>query len=164
MSAITYLSRFENDCLNLYKTLESNTGNPELKELYELLADSRQRHLDALLHRQETVGSGDYESDLIERAEQVTNSCRQTLLAHDISKALRHDHDAFDHVVHAEGEMIRLCAGMAGNEKNEKVKELLSWFVADEKQHLEEIEGIYEFVEAPHCYLEWGEFSNLRTL
>ena len=164
MNAITYLSRFENDCLNLYKTLGSKTSNPELKELYELLADSRQRHLDSLLKLQETIGSGEDESDLIERADQVMNSCRQTLLAYDIMKAMRHDHDAFDHVVHAEEEMIRLCAGMARKEKTEKVKELLNWFVADEKRHLEEIEGIYEFVEAPHCYLEWGEFSNLRTL
>jgi len=53
---------------------------------------------------------------------------------------------------------------MARVEKGEQVKALLNWFVEDEKRHLEEIEGIYEFVEAPRSYLEWGEFSNLHPL
>jgi len=164
MNAIDYLSRFENDCLNLYNALGSKATNPELKELYELLADNRQRHLDSRVLLKETIRNGEDESELIERADQVINNCRQTLLAYDITKAMRNDHDAFDHVLHAEEEMIRLCEGMARNEKNETAKSLLNWFVEDEKRHLAEIEGIYDFVEAPHCYLEWGEFSNMRTL
>jgi rubrerythrin len=86
------------------------------------------------------------------------------LFNHDLNKEMRNDRDAFEHVVHAEDEMIKLCEGMAKAEEEEKVKALLNWFVKDEKRYLEEIEGIYEFVEAPHCYLEWGEFSNLHTL
>jgi len=164
MNAIDYLYRFENDCLNLYNTLGSKANNPELKELYALLSENRQRHMDRLLQLKETIGNGAEKSELIERADHVINSCRQTLFAYDITRAMRNDHDAFDHVVHAEEEMIRLCAGMARNEKGESVKALLDWFVEDEKRHLEEIEGIYDFVEAPHCYLEWGEFSNMRTL
>jgi len=164
MKATDYLTRFENDCLNLYETLGSNTNDPELKTLYQLLADTRQRHLDSLATLKETIRNGEAESELIDRAGQVVNKCRQTLLAPDVMKSMRNDHDAFDHIIHAEEEMIRICEGMARNESGEKVKALLNWFVVDEKKHLEEIEGIYDFVEAPHCYLEWGEFSNMRTL
>jgi rubrerythrin len=135
-----------------------------LKGLYELLADSRKRHLDLLEPIRETVRNEEMTSELAERAGHVINGCRMALTARDFDKEMRGDGDAFGHVVRAEDEMIRLCEGMARAEEGEQVKALLNWFVEDEKRHLEEIEGIYEFVEAPRCYLEWGEFSNLHPL
>lgn len=164
MNTLNYLSQFENDCLNLYEALGSETTDPELKNLYRLLADNRQRHMNGLVAMNKIIHADEDNSVQTERAEQVMNSCRQTLLSADIKKALRNDHDAYNHVIHAEEAMISLCAGMARVEAGEKVKALLDWFVEDEKKFLEEIVGIYDFVEAPHCYLEWGEFSNLRTL
>ncbi len=164
MNTLEFLSRFENDCLSFYNTLAAETANPELKGLYELLADSRKRHLDLLEPLKETVRSEEMTSELTERAGHVINGCRMALSARDLDKEMRGDSDAFGHVVRAEDEMIRLCEGMAKAEEGEQVKALLNWFVEEEKRHLEEIEGIYEFVEAPHCYLEWGEFSNLHPL
>lgn len=164
MNTLEFLSGFENDCLSFYKALAAETTNPELKGLYDLLTDTRKRHLDLLETVKETVGSEDMESELTERAGHVINGCRLTLFNHDLKKELRNDRDAFGHIFHAENEMIKLCEGIARAEEAEKVKALLDWFVKDEKSHLEEIEGIYEFVEAPHYFLEWGEFSNLHPL
>jgi len=164
MNTLDFLNSFENDCLSFYKTLADGATDPELRRLYELLADSRKRHLDLLGPLMETVRREDLTSELTERAEHVINGCRMALTARDFSKEMRGDSDAFGHVFHAEDEMIRLCEGMAKAEEGAQVKALLNWFVEDEKRHLEEIEGIYEFVEAPHSYLEWGEFSNLRPL
>jgi rubrerythrin len=164
MNTLEFLSRFENDCLGFYKTLAAEAADPELKGLYELLADSRARHLDVLENVMKSVRSEDLTSEMADRAGHVTNTCRMALTARDFNKEMRGDSDAFGHVVRAESEMITLCEGMARVEKGEQVKALLNWFVEDEKRHLEEIEGIYEFVEAPRSYLEWGEFSNLRPL
>jgi rubrerythrin len=164
MNAIEYLTRFETDCLNLYNTLGNATTNPELKELYTLLADARQRHIDALAKLNKSMGNIDTDSEAIDRADHLVNICHRTLLDPDMSKAMRNDHDAFNHVMRAEEEMIRICAGMARVENKEGARTLLNWFVADEKQFMEEVEEIYDFVEKPRGYLEWGEFSNLRTL
>lgn len=164
MNTLDFLNRFENDCLSFYNTLAAETTDPELRRLYELLADSRKRHLDFLGPLMETVRREYLTSELTERAGHVINGCRMALTARDFNKEMRGDSDAFEHVFNAENEMIRLCEGMAKAEEGEQVKALLNWFVEDEKRHLEEIEGIYEFVEAPHSYLEWGEFSNLRPL
>ena len=164
MNTFEFLGRFENDCLSFYRTLAAEATNPELMELYDLLADSRKRHLDLLGALKGTLRSEDLTSELTERAEHVINGCRMALTARDFDKEMRNDSDAFGHVVNAEDEMIKLCEGMAKAEEGEQVKSLLNWFVEDEKRHLEEIEGIYEFVEAPRCYLEWGEFSNLHPL
>jgi rubrerythrin len=35
---------------------------------------------------------------------------------------------------------------------------------AEERRHLNMVENIYDFVEAPRSFLAWGEFSNLREL
>jgi len=164
MNALDFMTRFEEDCLRFYETLGSNENNRELKNLYELLADSQRRHLGMLETLKETTRSSDGESDLVERAAHVVNGFREMLFTHDIMKAMRNDRDAFSHVLHAEEEMIKLCEGMAKAEPNLNTKALLTWLAENEKHHLKEIEGIYDFVEAPDCYLEWGEFSNLRSL
>lgn len=164
MNTLEFLKGFENDCLSFYKTLAAQTSDPELRELYELLADTRTRHLGLLENMKGDALGDDLKSELTGRAEHVINGCRMALFNHDLVKEMRNDRDGFEHVVHAEDEMIRLCEGMAKVETGEKVKALLDWFVRDEKRHLEEIEAIYEFVEAPHCFLEWGEFSNMRPL
>lgn len=164
MNAIDFMTRFEEDCLRFYETLGSNENNRELKNLYELLADSQRRHLGMLETLKETTRSSDGESDLVERADHVVNGFREALFTHDIMKELRNDRDAFSHVLHAEKEMIKLCEGMAKAEPNANAKALLAWLAESEKRHLGEIEEIYDFVESPGCYLEWGEFSNLRSL
>lgn len=163
MNTLDFLIGYENDCLCFYRTLEAETTDPELKELYGLLADTRKRHQGQLEILKETLG-GEAHSELTERAGHVVNGCRMALFNHDLVKEMRNDRDGFNHVVQAEDEMIRLCEGMARAEEAEAGKALLNWFVMDEKRCREEMEEIYEFVEAPHCYLEWGEFSNLHPL
>lgn len=164
MNALDYVTKFETDCLHLLHTLTSETTNPELKELYELLGETRQRHMDSLLSLHGSMGDANITSDMIDRAGQVDNACHIMLSDPDMRRAMRNDPDAYNHVIHAEEEMIRLCTGMARVEKSEEARALLNWFVEDEKKCLNEIEEIYDFVESPHCYLEWGEFSNLRSL
>lgn len=164
MNALDFMTRFEEDCLRFYETLGRDEHNRELNELYGLLADSQRKHLDALAAVRKTARSDDAESELVDRAGHVINGFREALFTHDIAKEMRHDRDAFAHVLHAEEEMIKLCEGMAKAEPNLNTKALLTWLAENEKHHLKEIAEIYDFVEAPDCYLEWGEFSNLRAL
>ena len=164
MNALDFMTRFEEDCLRFYETLGRDEQDRELSNLYGLLADSQRKHLDALAAVKETARSSDAESALVERADHVVNGFRQALFTHDIMKEMKNDRDAFAHVLHAEEEMIKLCEGMAKAEPNANARVLLAWLAESEKRHLKEIEEIYDFVEAPGCYLEWGEFSNLRSL
>lgn len=164
MNALDFMTRFEEDCLRFYETLGNNERNRELRDLYGLLADSQRKHLGILETLKETTRGSDAESVLVERAAHVLNGFREVLLTHDITKVMRNDRDAFSHVLHAEEEMIKLCEGMAKAEPGTNAKALLAWLAENEKKHLMEIEEIYDFVESPGCYLEWGEFSNLRSL
>ena len=164
MNALDFMTRFEEDALRFYETLGRDEHDSGLKGLYELLADSQKRHLGVLETLKETTRTADAESLLVERADTVVNGFRQMLFTHDIIKEMKNDRDAFAHVIHAEEEMIKLCEGMAKAETNNNTKTLLAWLAESEKRHMEEIGEIYNFVESPGCYLEWGEFSNLHPL
>lgn len=164
MNTLDFLTQFENDSISAYRALATETDNQELKGLYELLAETRQRHRDTLIALQEHIRKDEVDSRLVERARNIHSGFWDILHTQDMMKMMRSDHDAFDHVIRSEEEMIHLCEGIAKAEENEKAKALITWFVDDERKYLDEIEGIYDFVEAPHCYLEWGEFANLHPL
>lgn len=164
MNVLDFMSRFEEDGLRFYETLGRNQQGRKSGRLYALLADSQRRHLENIRTIKETTQSECMDSALAERAGHVMNGFQEALSVRDISKEMQSDRDAFSHVFHAEDEMIKLCEGMARAEPDLNVRALLAWLVENEKRHLKEIEEIYDFVEAPDCYLEWGEFSNLRSL
>jgi rubrerythrin len=164
MNAIDYMIRIEEDGLNLYEILSDGARDRELKEIFELLAERQRSHLSALETLRESVGPDDAESGLLERATHVENGFRRLLNSHDMLHELKNDHDAFVHVLKAEEDTIKLLEGMAKAETRITTRTLLERIAEDEKAHLTNIENIYEFIEAPRTYLEWGEFSNLHPL
>lgn len=164
MNALEFMTRFEKDCLAFYEALGNGAKDDEMKELYELLADAQKRHLARLADIMGKSRGDEAESMLLERADTVDYGFHRLLFDHDLIKAMKYDRDAFEHVVHAEEEFIRLFEGVARAEKSEGTRKMLGMLAEDEKEYLAELEGIYDFIEKPHCYLEWGEFSNLKTL
>jgi rubrerythrin len=164
MNALEFMTKFERDCLSFYEALGREAKDRERKELYELLADTQKNHLQRLEEIMGSQGLIEADSELLDRTAPLDFGFHKLLIDHELIKALRYDQDAFDHVVHAEEDVIRLFEGMARAEKQEGIRQMLAMLADDEKEHLAEIEGIYEFIERPHSYLEWGEFSNLKPL
>jgi len=164
MNALEFMIRFERDCLSFYETLGNRAKERELKDLYLLLADAQRRHLARLERITGRGAKRQSEAMLPDRVEGVDFGMTRFIFSHDLAKAMLNDRDAFEHVVHAEEDVIRLFEGMIDSEPNQKSRRMFSRLAEDEKEFLAEIEEIYEFVEKPGCYLEWGEFSNLRPL
>jgi rubrerythrin len=164
MNAIDYLTRFEEDGLHLYELLEYGTENKELKTTFGLLANGQRKHLAELLAVRECAGGTIRDSALIERTKGISNGFERLLESHDVHKELQHDPDAFWHILNAEQECIRMMEGIAHAEPDMGTRRLLDQLVTSEKEHLEKIVNIYDFITAPHTYLEWGEFSNLHSL
>lgn len=163
MNAFEFMTKFERDCLSFYETLGSKATDRELIELYGLLADTQLKHL-VRLEEMKTENGASAETVLLDRIGDHDYGLGHLLFDHDLLKAMKNDRDAFEHVVHAEEEVIRLFEGMARTEPHEGTRKMLAMLARNEKEHLAEIEEIYDFVEKPDCYLEWGEFSNLKTL
>lgn len=164
MNALEFMTKFERECLSFYETLNNGAKEREDKELYAILVDTQKSHLTRLEEIIGKVRGSDAESELLERAGSLDYNFHKLLIDHELIKAMRRDSDAFEHVVKMEEDVIRLFEGVARVEKRETTRQLLAMLAENEKQHLAEIEGIYDFVEKPRSYLEWGEFSNLKSL
>lgn len=164
MNTLNFMNRFEESGLQLYEMLRNQAADYELKELFTLLADEQKKHLAALEKMKENVKSEDADSFMLERACHLTNGFSRLLESHDVLHQLKNDQDAFCHIIKAEDEIIQLLEGVARTEPKADARKLIEQIVEDEKQHLSEIENIYEFIETPRTYLEWGEFSNLHPL
>jgi rubrerythrin len=164
MNAIEFMARFEEDGLRFFETLSAECIVSEQKELFELLADNQKRHLGSLEKLKVNQHGIETDSTLVDRAGMVVNGFQRTLLSSDLSKEFKQDADAFDHIVRAEEKVIELLDGMAKAEPEGNTRDLLVLLAEEEKQHLSRMESIYEFVEAPRSFLEWGEFSNLHPL
>lgn len=164
MNALNFMIQREEDGLRLYETLGYETTDHELKDIFALLATLQRDHLNALESLKESVGSSDADSTFAERTRHLGNGFRRLLDSHDLLHELKNDRDAFLHILKAEEETIRLLEGMAKAESQMNTRILLERIAEEEKNHLSTIENIYDFMEAPHSYLEWGEFPNLKTL
>lgn len=164
MNAINFISRIEEDGLRLYDKLAYETADPELKEIFGLLADRQKCRLETLEALRENVSPTDADSMFAERTRPIGNGFRRLLDSKDILHELKNDRDGFFHILKAEEETIGWLDGMAKAESRMNTRVLLERMAADERAHLATIENIYDFIEAPHAYLEWGEFSNLRPL
>jgi len=164
MNVIDFMIQREQDGLRLYELLGHETADPRVKEIFELLADRQRVHLGALEALKENVDPADADSMLAERTQHVGNGFRQLLDSPDILRQLKNDPDAFVHIVKAEDESIQLLEGMAKAESRENIRTLLESMAEEEKGHLVNIENIYDFMETPRTFLEWGEFSNLHPL
>ena len=164
MNAIDFMIQVEQDGLHLYETLTGEVADAERKEIFELLADAQRRHLDTLQTLKKSIRREDAESETVERARHLENGFRQLLDSPNLMEKLRSDPDGFYHVLKAEEENIRLLEGMAAADHKTTAKAMLHEFAREERAHLKKIENIYEFIEAPHTYLEWGEFANLHPL
>ncbi|HEY6838880.1 MAG TPA: ferritin family protein [Geobacteraceae bacterium] len=164
MNVIDYALRMENEGEHLFELLSHEMEDPERKEIYELLASAEKDHIEKLESLKKLVDPEDARSTMAERARNLPSGFGKLLGNGDLLHKLRYDEDGFVHVIKAEEENISLLEGMAAVDPNEKARALLSSIVEEEKEHLTMMEYIYEFLEAPHTYLEWGEFANIHQL
>lgn len=164
MNVFDFAIRLEEHGVRLFERLSTDTENPEQRRIFDYLADMEKEHLAALRTMKEVVTAEEAESGLIDRAWHVNDGFEKLLESSDLLHELRTDPDGFGHVVKAEEENIRMLEGMAATDTSETASVLLHQLAEDERKHLEVMENIYDFVEKPHTYLEWGEFSNLNQL
>jgi hypothetical protein len=59
----------------------------------------------------------------------------------------------------AERELLRQYRNAARTETHPAVRKLLSRLAREEQRQVAELEGLYDFANAPNHYLAWAEFS-----
>jgi rubrerythrin len=140
-----------------YELLEKESTLPEMKSLFSLLAEAEQEHIGTLMRMKESTAAG---------AELAEPECsRIPLMAKDqILREVSSDSDFFIHAVHGEEEDIRYYEELAARAQDERLRQGLLLLAEEERKHLDVVENIYSFAEAPRTYLAWQEFGNLQEL
>jgi len=145
-----------------YGQLAEAVTDIELKRLFSLLASAEDEHIDKLVVLKNNMNKLNVQ-DLSSLEDSVCVYSPHIDPRH-LAYALRHDPDAYRHVVQEEEETIEFFDQLSDQAESEQLKRICRLQAVKEREHLTMLENIYFFVEEPRTYLEWGEFSNLKTL
>ena len=145
-----------------YERLIEVATEKDLKQLFTLLSAAEDEHIEKLIAMKGKINKiGESGMNMLDESVCVFSP---HIDPRHLAEALRHDPDAYRHVVQEEEETIELFDQLKNQAENEQMKRLCQVLADKEREHLTMLENIYFFVEEPRTYLEWGEFSNLKGL
>ena len=145
-----------------YSKLAEVVTDSELKRLFSLLAAAEDEHIDKLIALKATMN--DTNTSSLNALDESVCVFSPHIDPRHLADTLRHDPDVYRHVVHEEEETIEFFDQLKEQAENEQMKRICQVLADKEREHLTMLENIYFFVEEPRTYLEWGEFSNLKSL
>jgi rubrerythrin len=145
-----------------YERLAEAMTNEELKRLFTMLAAAEEEHVDKLAALDDSMDTLTAEEpNGLEEGVCVYSPHIDPL---HLAESLKNDPDAYRHVVHEEQETIEFFEQLSAQAESDQLKKVCHLLADKEREHLQMLENIYFFVEEPRTFLEWGEFSNLKTL
>jgi len=149
----------ERETQSRYERLSNMVNNDELKRLFSLIASVKLEHINRL-----TALEG--KPDETEKADVDESLCSYSphVGPWRLTEALKDDADGYRHLEQEVKSMIEFFEELESRAGNDEVKRNCRIQADKEREHLEMLERIYFFVEEPRTYLEWGEFSNLKSL
>lgn len=153
--------KIEEETKSYYQGLVAEAAEPELKLLFSMLAASEDEHKERLLRLKE---SWDARKAMLQGLDGTACGFRPWLTQRELLEEKEKDPDLYLFSVSKEEQDIRFYEELCGKAVDEATRNTLRMLASEERRHLETIESIYAFVEEPRTYLEWGEFSNLKTL
>ncbi len=144
-----------------YERLAEAVQDKEVKRLFVLLAAAEEEQLTVLNEMNNRIGlesgeAGNLSGDVC--------TFRPFLRTENLARELQSDPDAYRHVISEEAETMEFFNQLVEDSKDENMKRVCRMLADQERKHMEQVENIYAFVEDPRTYLEWGEFSNIKTL
>lgn len=144
-----------------YERLAEAVQDKEVRRLFTLLASAEEEQLAVLntMNKRMSLEGG-------EAGNLSGDVCtfRPLLRRENLAQELRNDPDAYRHVISEERETMEFFNQLVEESQDEKMKRVCRMLADQERKHMDQVENIYSFVEDPRTYLEWGEFSNIKTL
>jgi rubrerythrin len=161
MNVFDFALKMELDGKAFYEKLAAETSVAELKTIFSLLAAAEEEHHEAIEAMKKDIALGNADSKVLEKARNIFQGLLERKNTLEILKG---DPDGYRHAIEFAMAGIKLYQELAGKETNPMAAKVLLMLADEERKHLEIMENIYDFVEAPKDYLVWGESSNLREL
>jgi rubrerythrin len=155
MKVLRFAQEIDLSARNFYQEMASRTDKPGIRTIFDMLAEDERGLMDrhgVLASRVEEVDAKALDGG-INVFEQLRRQEAQLLVHNDLA--------AYRLAIDAEREVVQQYRRAANTEKQPMVKKLLADMAEDEQQHVDELESLYDFANAPNHYLAWGEFSNV---
>ncbi|MEE4253411.1 MAG: ferritin family protein [Desulfuromusa sp.] len=160
MNVFDYALKMELDGKAFYEKLAKETESEGLRKIFNELAEDEQKHYDIFSQLKENKNIKSMpDSVALEGAKNVFTEMQKDVSS---QKLLKTNLDAYQQAMNAEKESAKLYRDAAAKEENTEVKALLLKISIEEEKHLNILENIFDFVNAPTQLLVWGEFSNLK--
>lgn len=161
MNVFDFALKMEEDGKLFYEKLAAGTNVTELKTIFSMLAAAEDEHRGAIMAMKKNIAPGNADSKLLEKTQNVFQGLMKGTYDREMLKG---DPDGYRHAIKVAMAGIKLYEDMAEQESNPATAHILHLLADEERKHLEIMENIYDFVEAPKDFLAWGEFSNLKEL
>ena len=151
--------KMEEEARKFYEKLAADATDPELKNLFTLLAESEQEHHDALLKIKEDIDPLNVKFKVLQGA-----AClfKPDMTKRDNATVQMDQPDAYQRIVKEEENNVRFYEDLAEQSKDEETRKILLMIAEEERKHLSIVKNIYSFVESPKTFLASAEFSNLK--
>jgi rubrerythrin len=159
MNVFDFAMEKEEESRKFYGNLAAAARTNELKTIFTLLADAEEEHHKHLAALKAGTNPKMAQSAVLDRAKDQLGKIVGEAAP---DKVMVEDRDGYRLAIKGEEESIKFYEELASQEPNKAAAGFLRRIAEEEKHHLEVMENIYEYVEAPKTYLAWGEFSNLR--
>lgn len=160
MNVFDYAIKMELDGKAFYEKLAKETDSEGLQKIFNELAEDEQKHCDIFSRLKENQNIKSMsDSTALEGAKNIFTEMQADVSSQKLQKT---NLDAYQQAMNAEKESAKLYRDAAAKEENAEVKALLLKIAIEEEKHLNILENIFDFVNAPTQSLVWGEFSNLN--
>lgn len=153
--------KIEEETKAYYEGLEAEAGDSEMKLLFSMLAASEDEHRKSLLKLKESAANDKARLDGLDLG---VCSYQPFLTQRELLENTGRDPDLYLYSIKKEEQEIRFFEELASLASDESTRKSLMMLADEERRHLETLENIYAFVEAPRTYLEWAEFGNVKPL
>jgi len=160
MNIFDYAMKMELDGKAFYEKLATETESEGLRKIFNELAEDEQKHYEIFqqLKEKQPIKSIK-ESTALEGAKDIFAEMQADQSAKSLLKT---NVDAYQYAMKTERESAKLYRDAAEKEEDSEVKNLLLKIAMEEQKHLNILENIFDFINAPSQSLVWGEFSNLE--
>ena len=151
--------KMEEEARIYYDQLAADAAEPEMKNLFKLLAESEQEHHDAL------VALKDKKEHMIAGFKDLQGgACHfKPLLAKKDKVEPLEETDAYLKVVKDEENGIQFYVDLAAQTEDDNARKVLLMIAKEERKHLSIVKNIYSFVQSPRNFQVSAEFTNLKN-
>lgn len=158
MNAIDYALKLETDGKAYYEKQASCSADPQLKQLFEMLAEDEQRHYEII----KGFKDRNYNYRGTYTFKTTRNMFSEMLNDEKCFEIAATNLDAYEHAVEMEKESVKLYLDQAKVVNDPSEKEILIKLAAEENKHQIILENLMDFIRKGKDWTESPEFSRLE--